>query len=90
MWTGWPAYQGYFNTEYSTYFREDGFLGVRIGDSEDYVVGVLGEPLEKVWNEGAHTYYYTWARGKGYFYERTITFGEGVVTHKENELDYQD
>lgn len=85
-WTGWPAYEGFMNTDYSTYFREDRFLDVRIGDSEDYVIGILGEPMEKAWDEGAHIFYYSLPKSEGYFYERRIVFREAKVQIKYNRL----
>lgn len=85
-WTGWPAYQGFMNTEYSAYFREDRFLDVREGDREDYVIGILGEPIEKGWDAGEHIFYYSLPREEGYFYERKIVFKEAKVEVKINQL----
>lgn len=85
-WTGWPAYQGFMNTDYSIYYREDRFLDVRTGDSEDYVVGILGEPIEKDWEQGEHIFYYSRARDKGYFYDRRVVFREAKAVIKYNRL----
>lgn len=89
-WTGWPAYLGYTNTEYSVYYREDRFLDVRIGDDEDYVIGILGEPIAKEWLEGEHIFHYSLPRNEGYFYERKIIFVEGSVAQKINTLLKED
>lgn len=86
-WTGWPAYQGYLNTDYSVYYREDRFLDVRLGDNEDYVIGVLGEPIDKGWIEGNHIFYYSLPKSSGYFYDRKLIFYEGKVTLKKNRLN---
>lgn len=86
VWTGWPVFQGFSNTEYSAYYREDRFLDVSMDDREDYVIGILGEPLKMSWNEGKHTFDYSLPRESGYYYRRSVTFNNGKMIEKHNDL----
>lgn len=86
LWTGWPAYQGYMNTEYSSYYREDHFLDISVGDSENDVIGLLGAPLADNWYEGQHVLDYSLPKGTGYYYQRQIIFEDSKVIDKKNRL----
>lgn len=84
--TGWPTWIAFQNSEYALYYREDQFLDLRIGDSEDFVVGVLGEPLRRDWIEGLLYYRYSLPKEDTHYYKRDVIFEEGDLKQKVNEL----
>lgn len=72
------------DTEYAPGYTEKGFREVRLGQTRDDVIALLGQPLHKrsVRKGAAEGWLYSQSPGSRDYRYREIQFADGLVTHR--------